>query len=61
MQARVVSAGRGARWLGEGWRLFRVAPLAWLAAVFGYWILMSVVSVLPFIGAAAAAILVPAF
>jgi hypothetical protein len=61
MQARIVSAGRGARWLGEGWRLFRVAPLAWLAAVFGYWILMSLVSLLPLIGAAAAAILVPAF
>jgi len=61
MQARIVSARRGARWLGEGWRLFRVAPLAWLAAVFGYWLLMSVVSLLPLIGAAAAAILVPAF
>ena len=61
MQARVVSAGRGARWLGEGWRLFRVAPLAWLAAVFGYWILMSMISLLPLIGAAAAAVLVPAF
>ena len=61
MQARVVSVTRGVRWLGEGWRLFRVAPLAWLAAVFGYWILMSMVSLLPFIGAAAAAILVPAF
>jgi hypothetical protein len=61
MQARIVSAGRGARWLADGWRLFRVAPLAWLAAVFGYWLMMSVVSLLPLIGAAAAAILVPAF
>ena len=61
MQARIVSAGRGARWLAEGWRLFRVAPLGWLAAVFGYWLMMSVVSLLPLIGAAAAAVLVPAF
>ena len=61
MQARVISAGRGARWLAEGWRLFRAAPLGWLAAVFGYWLMMSVVSLLPFVGAAAAAILVPAF
>lgn len=61
MQARIVSAGRGARWLAEGWRLFRAAPLGWLAAVFGYWLLMSVVSLLPLIGPAAAAILVPAF
>ncbi len=61
MQARIVSAGRGARWLAEGWRLFRAAPLGWLAAVFGYWLLMSVVSLLPLVGPAAAAILVPAF
>src|SRR5438128_2724852 len=61
MQARIVAAGRGARWLAEGWRLFRVAPLAWLAAVFGYWLLMSLVSLLPLIGVAAAAVLVPAF
>ena len=61
MQARVVSAARGVRWLAEGWRLFRAAPFGWLAAVFGYWLLMSVVSLLPIIGPAAAAILVPAF
>lgn len=61
MQARIVSASRGVRWLAEGWRLFRVAPLGWLAAVFGYWLLMSLVSLLPVIGPAAAAILVPAF
>ena len=61
MQARIVGAARGARWLVEGWRLFRAAPLGWLAAVFGYWLVMSLVSLLPVIGAAAAAVLVPAF
>ncbi|HUQ76879.1 MAG TPA: BPSS1780 family membrane protein [Burkholderiales bacterium] len=61
MQARVVGAARGARWLGEGWRLFRAAPLGWLAAVFGYWLLMTLVSLVPFVGVAAAAVLVPAF
>ena len=61
MQARIVSAARGVRWLAEGWRLFRAAPLGWLAAVFGYWLVMSVVSLLPVIGAPAAAVLVPAF
>src|SRR2546430_352979 len=55
MQARIVAAGRGARWLAEGWRLFRVAPLGWLAAVFGYWLLMRLVSLFPLIGVAAAA------
>lgn len=59
MQARIVSYGRGARWLGEGWLLFRVAPLAWLALVFAYWLLMTFVSLLPAVGVAAASILVP--
>ena len=61
MQARIVGAARGARWLGEGWRLFRAAPLGWLAAVFAYWILMTLVSLVPVAGIAAAAVLVPAF
>lgn len=61
MQARIVGASRGARWLAEGWRLFRVAPLGWLAAVFGYWLLMTLVSLVPLVGVAVAAILVPAF
>jgi hypothetical protein len=59
--ARIVAAGRGARWLGEGWRLFRAAPLTWVAMVFTYWLLMTVVSLLPFVGIAAASVLVPAF
>jgi hypothetical protein len=61
MQARIVDARRGVRWLAEGWRLFRAAPLGWLAAVFGYWLLMSLVSLVPLVGVPAAAILVPAF
>ena len=61
MQARIVGAARGARWLGDGWRLFRGAPLGWLAAVFAYWILMTLASFVPVAGIAAAAVLVPAF
>jgi len=61
MQARIVETTRGARWLAEGWRLFRAAPLGWLAAVFGYWLLMTLVSLVPFVGVVAAAVLVPAF
>lgn len=59
MQARIVGAARGARWLGEGWRLFRAAPLGWLALVLAYWLFMTVVSLVPFIGIAAAGVLVP--
>jgi hypothetical protein len=61
VQARIVSAARGARWLGEGWRLFRAAPLGWLALVFTYWVIMTVVSLVPYAGIAAASVLVPAF
>lgn len=61
MQARIVAPLQGVRWLGEGWRLFRAAPLAWLVIVFGYYLLVSIVSVLPFVGFAAALISVPAF
>lgn len=61
MQARIASWARGARWLGEGWLLFRVAPLAWLALVFAYWLLMTLVSLVPAIGVAAASMLMPAF
>jgi hypothetical protein len=61
MQARVVETRRGVLWLAEGWRLFRAAPLGWLALVFAYWIIMTLVSVLPFIGVAAASMAVPAF
>ncbi len=61
MQARIVQAGRGARWLADGWAMFRVSPLGWLALVFAYWLAMTIVSILPFIGVAAASALVPAF
>ena len=61
MQARIVRAARGARWLGDGWRLFRAAPLGWLALVFAYWLVMTVISLVPVVGAIAAAVLVPAF
>ena len=61
MQARIVSTPQGARWLADGWRLFRVAPLGWLAMVFAYWLIVTLVSVLPLIGIVVASMLVPAF
>jgi len=61
MQARIVATASGARWLAAGWRLFRIAPLGWIAMVFAYWLLMTLVSVVPLLGVAAASILVPAF
>ena len=61
MRAHVVSAAQGARWLATGWRLFRGAPFAWLAATLAYWFVMSLVSLVPLVGGAAALALVPAF
>jgi hypothetical protein len=61
MQARIVEARKGAIWLADGWRLFRAAPLGWLALVFAYWIIMTLASVVPVIGVAAASVMVPAF
>ncbi len=61
MQARIVATQQGARWLADGWRLFRVAPLSWLALVFAYWLIVTLVSVVPLVGVAAASMLVPAF
>ncbi|MGH8676132.1 MAG: BPSS1780 family membrane protein [Burkholderiales bacterium] len=61
MSARVVSFARGARWVAEGWRLFRVSPALWLALVFAYWMIMTTVSLVPVVGLAAATLLIPAF
>lgn len=61
MQARIVSAADGARWLLTGWRLFRAAPLGWLSATLIYWFAMTFLSLVPLVGAAVAVALVPAF
>ena len=47
MQARIVDTAGGARWLAEGWRLFRAAPLQWVALTFGYMLIMVLTSVVP--------------
>jgi hypothetical protein len=61
MRARLVPGSNGWRWLAEGWKLFRASPLMWLVLVSAYWMLMSVVSILPFVGVVAAVSLVPGF
>ena len=61
MIARTVPPLQGARWLAEGWRMFRAAPLSWFALVFAYWMAMTVLSLVPLVGIVAASVLVPAF
>jgi hypothetical protein len=60
-QVRVVAAARGVRWLAEGWRFFRAAPLGWTALVFGYLLLMMVAWSIPVAGMIAAAVFTPSF
>jgi hypothetical protein len=59
VRARVVPTLRGARWLGEGWRTFRAAPLGWLSLVFVYLVGTQVVSLVPVIGVLVALLAVP--
>jgi hypothetical protein len=61
MNARIVTPVRGAHWLAEGWRMFRVSPLGWLVLVFAYLMATMLMSVFPVVGPAAVSLLVPAF
>lgn len=61
MHARLIQASRGRHWLVDGWKMFRASPIRWLALVFAYWMLMTVVSILPYIGVVAVLMLVPGF
>jgi hypothetical protein len=47
MQAQRVPSPRGWRWLADGWKIFRSAPVMWLALVFAYWMLMTAISIVP--------------
>jgi hypothetical protein len=60
MQARIVPAASGVRWLVEGWHLFRAAPLGWPAVVFLYLLLTQMLALMPIIGFGAL-LLVPTF
>lgn len=60
MSARIVPAPNGARWLAEGWRLFRAAPFLWAGALIGCATLLMLVLSIPVIGAPLFAVLTPA-
>ena len=60
IQARVLPAFRGWKWLIEGFALFRAAPFAWFLVVFAYWVAMTSVGLVKYVGVVAASVLVPA-
>lgn len=60
-QMVVVPTQHGLQWLHRGWQLFRRSPVLWMTMLFGYWVLMGVVGLVPFAGSVAAIVLIPVF
>lgn len=57
----VVPTHNGLLWLKRGWQLFRKSPFTWMALLFGYWVLMGVLGLVPYAGSVAAIVLIPVF
>ena len=60
-EPRVVDAGRGFGWWGEGWRLFRASIGMWIGVFFVYLILTTLIGSIPFVGAIGHSLLTPVF
>lgn len=61
MQASILPARRGWRWLVEGFVIFQRRPALLCFLVLGYWLTMTVVSAIPQIGRLANLFLIPVF
>ncbi len=59
MLIKTVSAGTGALWLRDGWRLFARQPLGLSAMVVVYLMMLFVPALIPFIGIAISGVLAP--
>jgi hypothetical protein len=60
MGARAVGAGQGWAWIADGFGLFKKAPGIWIALVVVLIVIMVVLRLIPFVGAVAAVLLMPA-
>ncbi|HMM54824.1 MAG TPA: BPSS1780 family membrane protein [Candidatus Desulfobacillus sp.] len=60
MQARQFPAVRGWNWIVEGFRLFRSNPALLSFLVFGYWLTLIFLNLVPVVGAVIASLCVPA-
>lgn len=60
MQARQLPAIRGWNWIVEGFRLFRTNPALLTFLVFGYWLTLVFLNLVPFLGVVLAPLCVPA-
>lgn len=54
-----VDAGRGAAWIGEGWDLFKAAPLMWIVAVLILMGLQMALGAIPILGTVASILIGP--
>lgn len=59
--AVMVDAGRGASWVGEGWVLFKAAPLLWILAMLIFWGIQMALSLAPVVGGLLSLLLGPVF
>ena len=60
-EPRVVEAGRGAAWWGEGWRLFTSNFWTWIGIMIIYIIISVLISIVPFVGTLGHWLLTPVF
>ena len=61
VEPRVVEAGRGFAWWGEGLRIFTSSPGVWIGVILIYAILTVLVSLVPFVGTVGQSLLTPVF
>jgi uncharacterized membrane protein len=59
LPGRVVPAGNGWDWITEGWRIFTRAPLMWIISIIIVFVCFVAVSLVPFLGHIASALLQP--
>jgi hypothetical protein len=58
---QVVPAGNGWLWLRRGFGFFGRAPFTWIMIAVSYWVLVSLVGILPYVGLVAVMLATPAF
>jgi hypothetical protein len=60
-EPRVVPAGHGASWWGEGWRIFRAAVGTWIGIMMIYLVITVGLGLIPFVGNVGHWLLTPVF
>jgi len=61
LSPRLLNAGRGASWWGEGWRVFTAAPGTWILILIVFVLIFCVLAIIPFLGQIALPLLIPVF